>query len=650
MPITMPGKIDRKKLFYFSGALVFSFSFILYLITLAPSVTLEDSGELIAAAYNLGVPHQPGYPLFTMLGKLFSLLPFGSIAFRLTMMSAFFSALGARFICFSVVLAIESLSTQANSKKKRQPARPEWLPYAAGVAAGWSAAFSYEVWEQSLITEVYGLHAFFTGLFVYLYLLFKKQAGEKEKRRHYNALLLVVGLSMTNHSTAIFFLPVLFLDLLLFDRRFLFRLKNIYQGALSFLLGLLPLLYLPLASLRDPVVDWGNPENLTNFLRTISRHQYTGVDQATEKFMSELNYYFTDLLLQQWFPLFLLLLVPAFILLYKNRRTFAFLTLFLFFTIIVTTYVADFDIRGNDINAQLNRELVTVFYIPSYLMTGMLMGLGLYYLVSLLRNRFMLLAATILILLLPVANVFRHYEKVDMHDFRLADHFCENLFENLPESALLVAQVDYLYFPTLYYQYVLGQRQDLVILDQELLRRSWYIDMLRKNHPELIKNASEEVERFLVTLQPFEAGEAYDGNVIQLNYTAMINAFIDNVLKDDWQVFYTIIPAPEIRRGYNLESLVHSFRIFPGDGYSSVNIEELKLEQFKQVSDDDIFFSRFVRDYYMELLLIRAQAMESLKDFPEAVQCYQEVLQFRSGDLRLKEYARAKINNSIISQ
>jgi hypothetical protein len=642
----MKGIMNQKRLFYLSGILTFITSFIIYLFTLAPSVTLEDSGELIAAAYNLGVPHQPGYPLFTLLGKLFSLLPIGSIAFRLNMMSALFSSLGAVFICLSVILLLENASQRSWKKMKGPSQQHPLLLYATGVSAGLFTAFSFELWEQSLITEVYGLHAFFTGLFIYLYLLYKKQTGEKEKRRYTNLLFLATGLSLTNHSTAVFFLPILLVDLLLFDFRFLFRLKTLWQGMVSFLLGLLPLAYLPIASSRNPVIDWGNPENMTNFLRTIGRHQYTGMEQNMDKFLSELQFYLTDLLIQQWFPLFLLLLIPAFIFLYKKSRNFGLFSLiFLIFTIFVTTYVADFDIRGNDINARLNRVLVTVFYIPSYMMTGMLMAIGLYYLASFLKSKTTLQVATAVILLLPAANVFRHYEKVDMHDFRLADRFCENLFGHLPDNALLFAHVDYLYFPTLYYQYVLDQRKDLVILDQELLRRSWYIDMLRTNHPELIKSASPQVERFLTSLQPFEDGEPYDGSVIQRNYIAMINAFIDNTLEKEREVYYTLLPSPEIRRGYNVESLVYAFRLFPGDMPKPVSIDELKLGEFKQVSDDDIFFSRFVRDYYMELLLIRAQAMETMGAYREAILCYEEILAFDSGDNRLKEFARARSNS-----
>ena len=102
------------------GILIFFTNFFVYLKTLTPTVYVGDSGELIAAAASLGIPHPPGYPLFVYLGKLFCLIfPFGSIAFRLNLMSAFFAA-AAALVYFSSVnfLKIASSFSQNNPQKK----------------------------------------------------------------------------------------------------------------------------------------------------------------------------------------------------------------------------------------------------------------------------------------------------------------------------------------------------------------------------------------------------------------------------------------------------------------------------------------------------------------------------------------------------
>ena len=63
-------------------------SFSLYSFTLAPTVTAEDSGELVTAAATLGVAHPPGYPLWCILGKVFTYLPVGTVAWRVNLLSA----------------------------------------------------------------------------------------------------------------------------------------------------------------------------------------------------------------------------------------------------------------------------------------------------------------------------------------------------------------------------------------------------------------------------------------------------------------------------------------------------------------------------------------------------------------------------------
>src|SRR2546423_15343833 len=66
---------------------------ILYFLTAARDIVVGDSPELITAAVTLGVAHAPGYPLFTMLGHLFSLVPLGSIPFRVKLLSVVCDAL-----------------------------------------------------------------------------------------------------------------------------------------------------------------------------------------------------------------------------------------------------------------------------------------------------------------------------------------------------------------------------------------------------------------------------------------------------------------------------------------------------------------------------------------------------------------------------
>src|SRR4030042_2997496 len=79
----------------------FILPFTFYLMTTCPSVYLGDSGELTAAAFSIGIPHTSGYPLYVLIGKLFCLIPLGTIGFRMNLMSCLF---GAGTVCLAYSL------------------------------------------------------------------------------------------------------------------------------------------------------------------------------------------------------------------------------------------------------------------------------------------------------------------------------------------------------------------------------------------------------------------------------------------------------------------------------------------------------------------------------------------------------------------
>src|SRR4030065_1289497 len=68
-------------------------AFSVYLRTLAPTVMWYDMGEFATASHVLGIAHTPGYPLYILLGKLFTLIPIGDVAYRVNLMSAVSAAL-----------------------------------------------------------------------------------------------------------------------------------------------------------------------------------------------------------------------------------------------------------------------------------------------------------------------------------------------------------------------------------------------------------------------------------------------------------------------------------------------------------------------------------------------------------------------------
>ncbi len=173
-----------------------------YWYTLAPSVTLEDSGGFLTAAHNLGVPHPPGYPVWTILAWIWQwIIPFGSIAWRVNLMSAFFGALAVGLAALLISKSGQVMASRCGFLQvlADEPALRRII-LASSVSASLILAFSPVMWSQAVITEVYTLSAFL--LMVTLALLYR-WSFETERHGWLYLAAFVWGVSLTNHQTLV---------------------------------------------------------------------------------------------------------------------------------------------------------------------------------------------------------------------------------------------------------------------------------------------------------------------------------------------------------------------------------------------------------------------------------------------------------------
>ena len=97
--------MNETKLNKLLALVVLCLTFIVYYSTMAETVSYWDCGEFIATSYILGVPHPPGSPLFLILGRIFSMLPFSDdIAFRVNLISPIASSLSVMFLYLIIVI------------------------------------------------------------------------------------------------------------------------------------------------------------------------------------------------------------------------------------------------------------------------------------------------------------------------------------------------------------------------------------------------------------------------------------------------------------------------------------------------------------------------------------------------------------------
>src|SRR5438132_973079 len=162
------------------AAAVFAAAGLLYFLTAARDIVVGDTGELITAAVSLGVAHPPGYPLFTMLGHLFSLLPFGSIPFRVNLLAVACGALTVGVVYLTAFRLTASCF--------------------AGVVAALLLAANPTFWAWSLVGEVFQLNNLFAALLIYFLVLWQERP---ERIGFLLASSFLTGLALTNHHTIV---------------------------------------------------------------------------------------------------------------------------------------------------------------------------------------------------------------------------------------------------------------------------------------------------------------------------------------------------------------------------------------------------------------------------------------------------------------
>ena len=424
---------------YLTAAFVALAAMAVYLLTLGPTVTGEDAGELVTAAYTLGIAHPPGYPIWCLLGKLFTtILPFGTVAWRINFMSAFFATATVFMVC---VLVIKLTRNRL-----------------AAIAAALAFAFSSEFWEQSVIAEVYTLNAFFIALCVLLLFLWH------ETRKNHLLLILafVYGLSLCNHNTMILMGPVFLAYILYIDREPLRRRKLYVAMLVLFMLGLSVYIYMPIRSFADPPVDWGNPETLENFWDCITRKQYrfglTENPRTVGRFLRQ-TWVFLSLYSKEFTPwLAWLPLIGAFALWKKDKLHF---TLLLgIFCIIVFGFIFILNFKFDKQSLWLNN----VFWIPAYMVAAMLMGLAIDLIGSLKWKRFSgSFVAIPLVFAAILCPLSANYYRNDKSEYYFAYDFGMNVLKTLEEGVVYMPSADHCTFPALYLQAVEGVRPDVVI-------------------------------------------------------------------------------------------------------------------------------------------------------------------------------------------
>lgn len=226
-----------------------------YVRSLAPGLLWGDSAEFQFAAWLGGFAHPTGYPLYLMLGWLWShLLPLGDPAFRMNLFSAVWGAVAVGLLCLLVMRILRFLEPRATAGR----------PYLAAsrlIALGAALVFTFTptFWSQAVIAEVYTLHAAFVAGLLLALVIWAQRAmdgDEGDARRAMYSIALLFGLSMAHHRSTLLLAPAAALFVLIVvsrsGRHPRVSARQAALVAVCFLAPLLLYLYIPLRAPHVP--------------------------------------------------------------------------------------------------------------------------------------------------------------------------------------------------------------------------------------------------------------------------------------------------------------------------------------------------------------------------------------------------------------
>ncbi|MBC3539299.1 DUF3098 domain-containing protein [Rufibacter sediminis] len=200
------------------GWVVGLISLTVYVLTLEPTTSFWDTGEFIAAAYKLQVPHPPGAPLFLLIGRLFTLLSFGEVT-KVAWWMNFFSALSSAGTVLFLFWSITLLSQRLLPASQEGPGASQQILWLGSGAVGALAfAFTDSFWFSAVEAEVYALSSFFTAVVVWAALKWQAEADAPEADRWLLGLAYLVGLSIGVHLLNLVALPAI--ALLVYFRKY----------------------------------------------------------------------------------------------------------------------------------------------------------------------------------------------------------------------------------------------------------------------------------------------------------------------------------------------------------------------------------------------------------------------------------------------
>ena len=419
---------------------IFASTFTVYLKTLLPTVGTGDAAKYQFISTVMGIPHNPGYPLYILISKLFSFLPVGSMAYRINLMSAFFASLTG-----CVIFLLVKKISENNF---------------AGLSAALVFCFSNILWSQAVIAEVHTLNIFFISLI--LFFLISYYQNKNEKYLYFAVIVFAFGIG--HHFLIFTVFPSIILAVLFTNPAFFKKIKKVLLLLLPFLIPVGLYMFLYIRAGRHPIYNEGEINSLSSFFWYITDGVFKGkffsftFYQLFDRFLMYIN-----ILLNQFaIPVVFLSIAGAILMLIEKTRIF----LILFPVILLNMFIIiNYGIYDIDI-----------YIIPSVLIFSIFWGYLLYFFLEKtlslpflnkgsLKSPAYSAAAAIIILFTALSfyNIKNVYNTNDSS--KEYDHYlrAKNILEKVEDDAVIIPE-DYFVAMTLnYYIWVESDKKNVLV-------------------------------------------------------------------------------------------------------------------------------------------------------------------------------------------
>jgi hypothetical protein len=514
-----------------------------YFLTLSPTLSFIDSGELAAVCATLGIAHPPGYPLYALLGRIFSFLPLGEPIYRLNLMSALWVSLTN----LSLFLSLFVVSDIFFSKEPKTE-----LKISSATLVAILFSFSPILWSQAIINEVYSLNIFLCSLIILIALSwYKINQGALNSRTPISPLIYLLayltGLGSGNHLLSLFLLPALLFLLITSADRKIYRFKSLILIMISLILGISIYLYLPIRSSLNPPLNWGHPSTWLYLKNHLSAKMYQNrmFGETELQFWNNLKHFSSTFLGQFPFWAFPLLPLGLFRTFQKNSKIGLFFLLIVFFNLL---WSLNYGIK--DINPYfLQTILISVFFLY----------LGLIFFFQILEKILALLRSpaklklAISFAVLSILGIFlvvkfpQEFKAQNRSKNYIPYDFASNLLRSSHKEALILTEIWDYYSPWLYLRFVEKKRPDLEIINTDLLEWSWYKNYLEKYYPALYERSYREMIIYNQFALKIERDQSVDSLETSIALSRMIDSFIFKNLPER-PVYLTLLDA---NKGYS---------------------------------------------------------------------------------------------------